>query len=271
MRNWGMSVAGLLAMIALSGGTAAAQVPKPKQAPVKPTANKAVAPTATLLVKCDIEAVVTLDGEPLRKSGEQAVPLSANEVVKKSVPLGEHVIEAATVDGRDKWKEVLAVEKTGQKVVLIELDALRAAREAKEAQARKDEEQERARVQREEQRAAEEKAERGKRDAEARAEKDAKDRQDRANREKADQLQRRISELEHEADMAENAARSAAGQADQYERDAQRYESQGNGVSASISRIGATNARSRQRSKEREAQRLRTDIRQLERELSMIR
>jgi hypothetical protein len=60
--------------------------------------------------------------------------LKADDITKISVTLGEHLVTAVSSDGKDKWKGVVDLDKPLQKVVLIELVKVRAARQAAERQ-----------------------------------------------------------------------------------------------------------------------------------------
>ena len=252
----------------LLSGAAAAQAPKPKP---KTAANAApVERKATLLIKSDLEAQISLDGEPIKKKGEEAVAMSANEIVRRMVGLGEHIIEATTSDGLDSWREVLDVDKIGQRVVVIELKTLKEAREAKAEATRKAQLEADARKKQ----AADDKAEADRREAAKAAEdrrRDAQAQEERTRLESAQQerdkkaegLRGEIARLEERADRAERDAERAGADAERYERQAQDYERQGNAASAAIIRINVTVSRNNERSKRAQAQDARTRIRQL--------
>jgi hypothetical protein len=235
--------------------TAQAPKPKPKLAPTPKTPQ-----LATLLIKTDLPAVVTLDGQPVKSDGQFA----GNEIVRKSIPLGEHIIEAVSLDQEDKWREVLNIDKVGQRAVLIELEALRAARLANLQKARKIAEADEAAAQKE----SLARTERAQREAAERADRERQEAVRRENDQAASALRARIAELERQADAFEAAAATLTKQADQGERDAQRYQAQGNNVLAALAATTAAVVRQESEKRQREAQLRRTTIRQLERELS---
>jgi hypothetical protein len=77
---------------------------------------------ATLLVKCDLACNWKLDGEV-------AGLLDEGEPRKKSVSLGQHIVEAATTDGLDKTaQQIIDIKNAGQKLVLLNLLPVRTAR-----------------------------------------------------------------------------------------------------------------------------------------------
>jgi hypothetical protein len=82
-------------------------------------------PKYQVLLSSDVDCRFSIDDVPtgeLAKDGKTFI----------SVEIGEHLVEAFTKDGIDKWKTVLVADKPQQKVILIELEQKRAARIAKE-------------------------------------------------------------------------------------------------------------------------------------------
>jgi hypothetical protein len=276
-----------LLTLAIVGGSlslADAQMPKPKPKP-QPKSTGAVPkkvvadapPAATLLLKTDLAALVSLDGEPIKKEGNDAVAIEPNEIVRRSVPLGEHIVEAVSVDGLDKWHDVLAVEKVGQRVVMVELEAVREARITKTDRTKANQVQDSARAQRDaEAKASDDLRERERRVDERRRadqqqlEKQRQEGQDRDRQERAASLRSQISSWETRADRADRDADAASAQAENYEREAQNYESRGNGVSAALARTSATIARNRERSQRQQAAEAKNKVKSLERELSSL-
>ncbi len=97
-----------------------------KLSAAKPSAPK---PTgATLLVQTDTDCMVVIDDQP-------GQPMLRAETKKITAPLGEHLLAAVSTDGKDQWKTVVNLDKPVQKVVLIELLKIRAARESAEREA----------------------------------------------------------------------------------------------------------------------------------------
>jgi protein-disulfide isomerase len=87
---------------------------------LRPRTNpKTAAPT--LLVMCDLACNWKLDGEA---KGQ----IDAGGAAKAKVELGEHVVAATTVDGLDQVKQLSTVKSSGQTVVSLELEPVRAMR-----------------------------------------------------------------------------------------------------------------------------------------------
>jgi hypothetical protein len=123
----------------------------PKPRPVA----KPVTPSATLLVICDLACNWKLDG---KERGRIAAGDSASAMVE----LGEHIVIATTEDGQDIIQQIAEVKAAGQKVVILALQPVRAARLKAEQDAR------------------------DKAAQEAKAEQEAKDKSEREAREKAE-------------------------------------------------------------------------------------
>lgn len=67
--------------------------------------------------------------------------IAANATEKVRNTLGEHLIQAASPDGKDHWKIVVEMDEPSQKVTSIELQKVTAAREsAEQAAARQQQE-----------------------------------------------------------------------------------------------------------------------------------
>ncbi len=95
--------------------------------PSSQTNPSGVQRVAPLLVQSDVDCTFALDDQP-----KQA--LKAGEIKKISATLGEHLVTALSADGKDRWKTVVDLDKPLQKVVLIELVKVRAARQVAERQ-----------------------------------------------------------------------------------------------------------------------------------------
>jgi hypothetical protein len=170
----------------------------------------------TLLIQTDSDCVITLDDQP-------GQPMQRNETRKIVAPLGEHLLTAVSPDGKDHWKTVVNLDKPVQKVVLIELLTIRAARESAEREAGK--------LQHEIQ---------------------AKTEQTQALREKTDKLkqaqgwlEQQIAELQKQARQEESAARSDDNQAQQMRQQAMAGAAQGTNLgnlTAAIGNAGVNNA-----------------------------
>jgi len=271
-----------VAVLLLGGDLATiwAQNPKPKPKPAGGgTAKRApAAPTATLLIKSDMTALVSMDGEPIKKRGNEPAAIQPDEIVRHPVPLGEHIIEAVTLDGLDKWHEVLAVDKVGQRVVVVELERVREARVDKSDRSKERQAANAAQIQRD----AEDKAKNEQRERERRIDDRRKADAERIEKERAEQkeadldqraraLRSQISQLESAADRADRRADDSRQAAEQAEREAERYAASGNAVSASLSRTTASFARNAERNAKQEANDARTKVRALERDLSSLR
>jgi hypothetical protein len=93
------------------------QLPKPKPA------------AATLLVTCDLACSWKLDGK-------ERGSIAAGDSATAEVELGEHILVATTVEGLDKVQQLVEVKAAGQKVVNLELQAVRILRLEAEQEAR---------------------------------------------------------------------------------------------------------------------------------------
>jgi TPR repeat protein len=84
---------------------------------------------ASLLVICDLACNWKLDG---KEQGR----IEAGDSAKTKVVLGQHIVQAVTVDGADRVKQFSEVKASGQTVVSIELQPVRDARLKTEQAAR---------------------------------------------------------------------------------------------------------------------------------------
>ena len=111
-----------------SGGAAEqSRPPAPRRQPDR-SSSEAPPPTgATILLQSDLDCTFAIDDQSKQ-------PLKAGETTRVSVSLGEHLVTAVSLDGKDHWKTVVNLESPVQKVVLVELVKLRAARQAAERQ-----------------------------------------------------------------------------------------------------------------------------------------
>jgi TonB family protein len=98
-------------------------LPKPKPV-ARPTA-----PSATLLVICDLACNWKLDGKAKGR-------IVAGESATTSVSLGQHVVIATTEDSVDRVLQIVACKANEQTVVSIELKPVRDARLKSEQEAR---------------------------------------------------------------------------------------------------------------------------------------
>jgi murein DD-endopeptidase MepM/ murein hydrolase activator NlpD len=80
-----------------------------------------------MLLQSDLDCTFAIDDQPKQS-------LKAGDTVRISVTLGQHLVTAVSADGKDRWKTVVDADKPVQKVVLIELVKVRAARQAAERQ-----------------------------------------------------------------------------------------------------------------------------------------
>jgi len=118
-----------LCTIVLGLGSIAGQS-KPLVTAGQSTPSKSPAPAqggATMLVQSDLDCTFAIDDQPKQ-------PLKAGDTVRISATSGQHLVTAVSADGKDRWKTVVDVDKPAQKVVLIELVKVRAARQAAERQ-----------------------------------------------------------------------------------------------------------------------------------------
>jgi hypothetical protein len=84
---------------------------------------------ATLLVLCDLACNWKLDGKALGR-------LAAGDSVTAPLSLGQHVVDATTLDGLDEVKKEIEIKTTGQMNVHLVLQSVQAARLKAEQQAR---------------------------------------------------------------------------------------------------------------------------------------
>jgi cell division protein FtsN len=83
--------------------------------------QSSASPVAILLVQADMDCTFRLDDQP-------GMALKANEPTKVQTGLGEHLLNAVSLDGRDHWKLVVELAQPMQKVVLIDLLNVQMAR-----------------------------------------------------------------------------------------------------------------------------------------------
>ena len=93
------------------------------------TQPKPAAPSATLLVTCDLTCNWKLDGEARGR-------IEAGSSAKAKVEPGQHMVAATTVDGLDKVQQLAEVEAAEQKVVNLELQPVNILRLEAEQEAR---------------------------------------------------------------------------------------------------------------------------------------
>ncbi len=87
----------------------------------QPDGPPIILPHAHLLVKCDLACDWKLDGEA-------AGHLDDGESTTVPLTLGQHLVEAVTMDGLDKAEQIIEVKNAEQKVALFKLLPVRSAR-----------------------------------------------------------------------------------------------------------------------------------------------
>ena len=127
-KRWaGVVSCGLCLLFMLGGGALPAQQPPPKPKPAPPPTKVAKpAKRAALLLVADAPCRLSVDGE---EQGE----LAADEARKVELTLGEHLVLAvSTEESEVRFRQVVVLEESRQKVVDVALrskvDGVRAAR-----------------------------------------------------------------------------------------------------------------------------------------------
>lgn len=105
----------------LVGQTRAQQTSTAPNSVVHPNPSPSPSRSPMLLLRSDADCRYSIDGVP---AGE----LTSGAIKTIPIDLGEHLFEAFTKDGTDKWETVVDIEKPLQKVVLIGLAKVRVAR-----------------------------------------------------------------------------------------------------------------------------------------------
>lgn len=187
----------LATLVAICLGRAfaeAGQPPKPKPSIARPatSASRLSKPDSSasfLLIKVDDPGVVIVDGESIEMdSSGKAKALDRDGTKRVQVAAGEHLVEARSPDGVDRWRKAVSVERGSQALVEVRLAEAREKREADEQARVTEDQQRRARQQRDADEAAERAAyaERTRRERQAAAEAEAA--KDRAREEAARQF-----------------------------------------------------------------------------------
>jgi hypothetical protein len=104
------------------------QKPKPKApkggkggaAPTSGPGSAAPAAPPTLLVNADMNGTVTIDGDKQYR-------VKANEITRIQVPVGEHLLEAVSEDGKRSMQQVVKASGSGTLVVQLALSSAVAA------------------------------------------------------------------------------------------------------------------------------------------------
>jgi hypothetical protein len=94
--------------------------PKGKAAPTSGPGSAAPAAPPTLLVNADMNGTVTIDGDKQYR-------VKANEITRIQVPVGEHLLEAVSDDGKRSLQQVVKASGSGTLVVQLALSSAVAA------------------------------------------------------------------------------------------------------------------------------------------------
>jgi hypothetical protein len=126
---WCLVLSLLVAVLVFPARIAAQDTPKNSK-PVSGPGSRNARPVGgpTILLRSDADCRVTFDDGPSQF-------LAAGVTRKVRTALGEHLVIAVSLDGKDDWKTVVQIEKPIQKVVLIELSKARTQRENGEVEA----------------------------------------------------------------------------------------------------------------------------------------
>ncbi len=206
--------------------------------------------TAPVLVGSDSDCDLTID-----KGGPEKLAKGGSITLR--LPMGEHLIEATSVDGQDRWLKVIEIDKPTSKVVLIELEKVRAARENQEATVAKASQAKEAQANRD---AAEHDAsERRKADLEQRS---ALLQQ---KRERENELVSEITKLQNQVADDEEGARADDQSAQEAEQECARIQG------PCVTQMSIYSSRNMAENERSEARDLRSKIRELQLELQQLR
>lgn len=93
-------------------------------APAKPKTTVS-SPSRTVLISADMECMLKIDDGDGKS-------LSVDKPLSLKLGSGEHLLIATSSDGKDVWRQVITLDKPGQKVVTIGLLPIKQAREQDE-------------------------------------------------------------------------------------------------------------------------------------------
>ena len=94
---------------------------------LEPLQGQGKKPSISVLLVSDLACNIQIDGDAvatMEADGMKKLPIDY---------LGQHVIIASTLDGKDHWKKLIDINAPGQVYVAIKLKPIREAREAQEA------------------------------------------------------------------------------------------------------------------------------------------
>lgn len=248
-----LSLCTLLTVLGWTGRALAQQTSANKGQGRTQVSKSSTAPSTvpTLLIRSDTVCTYSIDDE-------ESQPLSADKVKKVNTTIGEHLVEAVSVDGKDHWKAVIELDKSSQKVVLIELNKVRVAREAAEQEAT---------------RLAEEAKQKEASVQEAAAAQKKLEEEQEAKQKEREEITDKIDALQQQADKEEDEARNDENNALGSDRDAQVANSNGGffGKIASAAHSGsADKARESAKQHRQKAEELKREIVALQRKLQRL-
>jgi hypothetical protein len=87
----------------------------------KSALQKSSIPVATVIFRTDEPADLKIDGEAIGRIG-------TDDLLRRKLELGDHLIQATSADGKVHWEKVITLENTYNKIVSIELIPLRQAK-----------------------------------------------------------------------------------------------------------------------------------------------
>jgi hypothetical protein len=87
--------------------------------------QKSSIPVATVMFRTDEPADLKIDGEAIGRIG-------TDDLLRRKLELGDHLIQATSADGKVHWEKVITLENPYNKIVSIELTPLRLQKAAAE-------------------------------------------------------------------------------------------------------------------------------------------
>jgi len=88
--------------------------------------QKTSVPVATVMFRTDEPADLKIDGEAIGRIG-------TDDLLRRKLDLGDHLIQATSADGKVHWEKVITLENPYNKIVSIELTPLRQQKPAAES------------------------------------------------------------------------------------------------------------------------------------------